>query len=79
MTKDKFDIVFRSVFLLKEDFELSFDLAPGDIEQWDSIGHVNMITAFEEEFGIQFSDEDLMEVVNLKTLYETTTRLIQNQ
>jgi acyl carrier protein len=30
-----------------------------DIEAWDSLHHLNLILAFEQEFGVQFEPEDI--------------------
>lgn len=30
-----------------------------DIEQWDSLAHMNIIFAVEEKFGLQFSEAEL--------------------
>ena len=30
-----------------------------DIETWDSLRHINLIIALEEEFGISFPDEEV--------------------
>jgi acyl carrier protein len=50
--------VFRSVFN-DESIELSDDMTASDIDEWDSIAHINLIFAVEEEFGIKFSTGDL--------------------
>lgn len=42
----------------------SFDL----IENWDSMNHMNLIVALEEEFNIQFSDDDIENLLNFKLI-----------
>ena len=34
------------------------------IEAWDSLKHMNLIIALEEEFKIQFTDEDTLQMLN---------------
>jgi acyl carrier protein len=41
------------------------DASPDTVENWDSLGHMNLVVALEEEFHIQFSDEQMMEMLNL--------------
>jgi acyl carrier protein len=33
--------------------------SPESIEAWDSIHHLNLILAFEQEFGVQFNPEEV--------------------
>jgi len=40
--------------------------SPGTIAAWDSLGHVNLILALEKEFGIQFAQEELEQMVSYK-------------
>ncbi len=39
-----------------------------NIEKWDSIGHMNLIVALEEEFDTVFDDEDIEILVNYKNI-----------
>ncbi len=39
--------------------EVRDDLTADDVEQWDSLAHVNFIFAVEEEFGIEFTQQEL--------------------
>ena len=50
--------LFRSVFN-DESIELSDTMTADNIEGWDSIGHINLIFAVEEEFGIKFTTHEL--------------------
>lgn len=34
------------------------DSSSDNIESWDSLGHMNLILAIEEEFGVALPDED---------------------
>ena len=50
--------VFRSVFN-NETIELEDTMTADHIEGWDSVIHVTLIFAVEEEFGITFTTNDL--------------------
>lgn len=36
------------------------------IENWDSIRHMSLIVALEEEFGVQFDDDQIADMQNYK-------------
>ena len=38
------------------------------IEGWDSIAHINLTVALEEEFGIQFELSDIPELITYKEI-----------
>ena len=40
------------------------DATPDTIEQWDSLRHMNLILALEEEFAVEFSDEQTVEILS---------------
>ena len=46
--------IFRDVF---EDDSITVrdDMTSGDIEEWDSLSHINLLYAIEKEFGIVFT------------------------
>jgi len=39
--------------------------SPENIEQWDSLQHMNLILALEEELKIKFTDDELASMVNV--------------
>ena len=67
---DKLTGIFKILFNLP-DFELTDDLSAKDVPGWDSFNHVNLIINIEEEFGIQFTNDEvggMQNIGNLKTL-----------
>lgn len=34
------------------------------VERWDSLNHLNLILALESEFGVSFSEEQSVEIMN---------------
>ena len=44
------------------------DAAPGRLEKWDSLNHMNLVLALEQEFQLQFSDDDVMGLADLPTI-----------
>lgn len=58
--------VFRDVFD-DESIEVNDTTTSEDIEEWDSLEHINLIAAVEQEFGIKFN---MGQVVTMKNVGE---------
>jgi acyl carrier protein len=39
-----------------------------DIVKWDSLKHMDLMMTLEEEFGIQFTDEEIVELDDVKSI-----------
>jgi acyl carrier protein len=52
--------VFRKVFR-KDDLVISPATSAKDIKMWDSLTHLELIAAVEEEFNIKFSFSEVMQ------------------
>ncbi len=63
-TKERLQEVFRRVF---DDGEIVIeeDTTADDIEDWDSLTHVQLILAVEEEFHAKFSTAEIMRLKNV--------------
>ena len=44
------------------------DSSADDIENWDSLRHLNLILGLEEEFEISIPDEEVGDLVNFKLI-----------
>ena len=44
------------------------DASPDTIENWDSLRLINLVTALEEEFEIEFAEEEIIEMLNFKLI-----------
>ena len=44
--------------------------SPENVESWDSLKQMNIIVALEEEFDIEFSDEDIIEMLSFRLICE---------
>ena len=56
---EKYNSIFIEAFGVDES-ALNSELTSETTESWDSIGHMNLLAAIEEEFDIMLEDEDLM-------------------
>jgi len=45
------------------------DLAFGDLPQWDSLGHMDLMLALEARFGVQINTETISNLVSLPAIY----------
>lgn len=65
MTKNeilkKINEIFIEVMDLDDNFKLSENMTAEDIEEWDSLTHIQLITALEKNFGIKFTAKEVME------------------
>ncbi len=53
--------------------------SPDSITQWDSIGHLNLITAIEEEFQIYFDEEQIIQMLNFQLVNEITKEAVNKK
>lgn len=44
------------------------DASPDTIENWDSLRHMNLVLALEEEFGVEFTDDQVVEILSYKLI-----------
>ena len=63
---ERLNEVFRDVFD-DEDITVNADTTADDIDDWDSIEHINLVGAVEDEFGLRFK---MGEVSGMKNVGE---------
>ena len=66
--------VAGDVFCVSES-ELGPGSSPDTIETWDSLHHLSFVVALEQEFSIQFSPEEIEQLLSL----ELTTALLEEK
>jgi len=59
--------VMSIVFEL-EPSKINDNSSPENIENWDSLRHMMLIGALEDEFEIQFTDDQMLELLNYKLI-----------
>lgn len=70
---DKVNEVFRDVFD-DDSITVNENTTANDIEDWDSLEHINLVVAIEEKFGMKFN---MGEVTNMKNVGEMVDILEQ--
>jgi len=63
-TKDRLEKVFQHVF---DDpaIRIYEEMTADDLEDWDSVMHINLLVTIEKEFDVRFTTEDVMETANV--------------
>ena len=51
------------------------DSSPETIDRWDSLKHMQLIMALEDEFEVQFPDEVIPELLNVRLIEEKLSEL----
>ena len=44
------------------------DASPDTIESWDSLRHMNLVLAIEEEFGVELTDEQVVDILSYQLI-----------
>ena len=63
---ERLNYLFRD-FFDDDDIELDADTTADDIDDWDSLNHITLMSAVEEEFGLRFT---MGEVSGMKNVGE---------
>tara|TARA_B100002051_G_C16470312_1_gene502934 strand:+ start:373 stop:633 length:261 start_codon:yes stop_codon:yes gene_type:complete len=67
------DIEKRIKFIMSEVLDLNQDILNDDsstnnLEEWDSMNHMNLIVALEEEFKCEFDEVDIENMISFKIM-----------
>ena len=52
------------------------DISVDNIENWDSLRHMHLVISLEEEFGVEFSNEQIEDSLSLKIILLTLEELL---
>lgn len=64
--QEKYKEIFKEILEIDES-RLTDSLGLDSVPQWDSMGHVRLISALESNFGIVFSLEDIKAFKTMKS------------
>jgi acyl carrier protein len=62
---DRVRTLMADIFSVPAD-QLTAASSPDNIETWDSIQHLNLVMALEQEFGVQFSPEEIEQLLSVE-------------
>jgi len=63
VTELKLKKVLADIFKI-EVTAVNEDTSVDTVDRWDSLNHLNLILALESEFGVSFSEEQSVEIMN---------------
>ena len=64
---EKLTDIFRTLFN-DPDLVLRVGLVATDVPGWDSFNHVNLMIIIEQEFGVKFTNEEVVKMQNVADL-----------
>jgi acyl carrier protein len=50
--------------------QIQQDSSPDTVENWDSLNHINMVIALEQEFNVVFAADEIERLLTFKLIYE---------
>lgn len=59
--KQKYDQAFMSCFSISDNKVLGDSLQYNSIQEWDSVGHMNLVAQLEEAFNITMETDDIID------------------
>ena len=57
--------------------EIEMDTVIGDLPEWDSLHHLQIIKTLEDEFHVKFAQEDLADLEDVSDLVKLIEDMIQ--
>lgn len=80
--KNDHNIKNRLLFLAKKIFpeeeNLTLDSRANETYGWDSLGNMNFIAALEEEFDIEFNEEEYFNMLSIREIYNVLYKRLKN-
>ena len=62
--KEELDKIFREILYLDDNYKIDDNLSPGDIVEWDSLSHMNLIYELSNRYNINITFKDLRNIKN---------------
>ena len=66
-----------SVIFEVDQKKINIKSSQDNIKQWDSLKHINLIFALEEEFNIKFDTEEVIDLINFKLIENIVSNKIK--
>ncbi|HMC20891.1 MAG TPA: acyl carrier protein [Thermoanaerobaculia bacterium] len=58
--------------------EIDVNSTPRQLDNWDSISHVSLVLAIEEQFGVAFTPEEITDMESIGRIAELLSRKLNN-
>jgi acyl carrier protein len=76
MMENRLKQIFSDIFELEIE-EIDSDTSTDNIDTWDSLHHMDLIVAIEDEFDVSFDVEDIPELQNYAEILEHLLKLVE--
>ena len=73
---EKLQEIFRDIFD-DENLVITKETTAKDIEEWDSLAHINLVLAIREEFNVEFTLEEVAEYKNVGDIVNSIEKRIE--
>jgi len=70
---DRLNKIISEVFDITLE-EIDEKKGPGDIEKWDSIQHLNLVSTIEDEFHLVLNLKEILEIMSIGDIYRVLKR-----
>ncbi|KAA6319713.1 Acyl carrier protein [termite gut metagenome] len=74
MKKEELLLQIQSIFrdiLDNESIELTDETTANDVEEWDSLSHIQLIVAIEKQFKIKFTSREILSWKNVGEMIDS--------
>ena len=71
----KVEEIFREELEI-DDLVLTDETTADDVEEWDSLSHVQLVAAMEEAFGIEFKSREILSWENIGDLIDSIEKKV---
>ena len=68
--RNKLKLIFKVILKIKN-LKNTSKINPNFLEDWDSLRHLNIVMAIEEEFNIKFTADELLNLLDFDTILYT--------
>ena len=74
--KTTLNAVFRRVFY-NDRIVISDEMTANDVEEWDSLAHINLIMEIEAEYNLKFTVDDIVGLKNVGEMIQLIERKLR--
>lgn len=60
--------IIRETLFLPSDVQIKEEHGPGTLDEWDSMGHVNIIGAVEDSYQVQITPDEILKLQTVKDI-----------
>ena len=67
--ENKLKKIISVIFLVNEN-KINYESSNENIKEWDSLKHLSLVLAIEEEFNIRFTNDETLQLTSFKNIVE---------